>query len=152
MKKLLIIASMFLFVVPANAYYVTTSPIGGYNSVNTFNNRTYNNTVTGTNFGSNAAFLPQNVQRAGMIQRQIQYEKQYLDTLKNTQNINVNVNHNGIPVTTYHYPNGYYNNGYYTNTYYNNGYNRYYNNGYIQPNVIHYNRGNGMTFPGVRVY
>lgn len=149
MKKLLIIASMFLFVVPANAYYVTTMPHGGYNSINTYNNRMYNNN---TNFGSNAAFLPQNLQRAGMQQRQIEYERKYLDTLKNTQNINVNVNHNGYPPTTYYNPNRYYNNGYYTNTYYNNGYNRYYNNGYVQPNRIYYNRGNNITFPGIRMY
>lgn len=147
MKKLLIMASMFLFVVPANAYYVTTMQHGGYNSINTYNNHLYNNNLynNNTNFGSNASFLPQNVQRAGMQQRQIEYERKYLDSLKDAQNINVNVNHRS-------YPPAYYNNGYYTNTYYNNGYNRYYNNGYIQPNRIYYNRGNGMTFPGVRVF
>ena len=150
MKKLLVLVSILMLVSPANAYYVTTSPNGGgFTNVNTFGNHMYN--TNSNNFGSNAPFLPQNVQRASMVQNQIRYEKQYLDSLKNTQNINVNVNHNGYPVSRYYTPNVY-NNGYYGNTYYNNGYNRYYNNGYLPTNGIYYNRGNGIVLPGVRVY
>ena len=152
MKKFLIMASMLLFIVPANAYYVTSPSFGGYNSMNSFSgNRRYNDNY---NFGSNAAFLPQNIQRASMQQRQIEYERKYLDSLKNTQNVNVNINGNGLgyppppppSVTTYHYPNGY------TNTYYNNGYNRYYNNGRGTAYRTYNYGGNTITFPGLRMY
>ena len=148
MKKLLVLFLMTFLVLPANAYYVNYHNYGGYNRINSYGSRSFNNNAN--NFGSNAAFLPQNIERAERHQRQIEYERKYLDSLKNSQNINVNVNHNGYPITTYHYANEPRYNSYYTNTYYNNGYRRY---GYTRPhNGIYYNNGNTITIPGVRMF
>ena len=157
MKKLLIMTIMIMFTVPnAQAVVVNYSPTGQVSSFGTGtgfgSGRMYNNNVN--NFGSNASFLPQNIQRETIRQRQIENEKQYLESLKNTQNINVNVNHNGIPMNGYRISpySRYYNGGYYNNGYYNNGYYRY-NGGYgYVPGGVYYNNGNGVTIPGIRMY
>ena len=144
MKKLMVLLFMLVLVAPANAYYYES--FGGHSSVNTFAPRSYNNGFNGgyntsvNNFGTNAPFTQSNIDRTIRQQRQIEYEKKYLKSLENTQNINVNVNHNGVlPPPP-------------PDTYYNNGYNRYYNNVYTPASGIYYNRGNGFTVPGVRMY
>ncbi len=143
MKKIITILFIIFFsTINAQAYVVNYDITGRPTNVSGFNGRNYY-TKSINNFGSNASFLPQNTERAGIRQRQIQNEKEYLETLKNTKTINVNVNHNGYPVNTY------YNNPY--NRYYNQGYNRvYYNNGY--PSGVYYNNGNGIRIPGLRMF
>lgn len=111
--------------------------------------RTYYNDSTGVELGSNAAFTPENTAKAGAVQRQIKFEEQYLDNLKNSKNINVNVNHNG-----YYYPNrGYY---YSYPPLYNSRGNRIYP---MSRNVIYPNGyqmqtyyGNGIRIPTVRMF
>ena len=161
MKKILVTAVVILFsTLSVNAVTVNYGPTGhvksvsggyGYNGYGYGYGYGYGGNMYGTtrnvnNFGSNASFLPQNIQRNVIQQRHIENEKQYLESLKNSQNINVNVNHNGFPVNSY-YTNPY--NRYYNNGYYNNG---YYNYGYGHQPRMYYNTGNGVSIPGLRVF
>ena len=114
MKNLFITFLILFFLYPqVNAagviqYYNDSIPVK--NSINT---------STGVQFGSNALFTPENRIKAGQRQRQRKYEQQYLESLKNTQNVNVNIN-SGYPV-------------------YYNGYNTY-------PNILYNSRGN-IVYP-----
>lgn len=147
MKKAVIIFLMLLFTgLSTNAVVVNYNPAGGVTSVSGGYRTPYGGYSTSTinNYGSNAAFSPTSMQRTQVRAKKDAYERQYLESLKNTKNINVNVNHNGYPV-----------NRYYTNY----GYNRYYPNGYRYnyiPNYagsgMYFNNGSGFSIPGVRVF
>ncbi len=144
MKKIIIFALMLLFTgINANAAVINYNAAGGVTSVSGGYGpygRTY---TTGTinNYGSNAQFAPNTLRQTQQRAVRESYERQYIENLKNTKNINVNINHNGYP--------------YYTN----NAYNRYYPGGYRYnyvpanySNGIYYNTGNGISIPGIRMY
>ena len=73
---------------------VTTMPVTVMPVTTTTNSTT-------PQFGSNAAFTEQNRIKAGEINRQRKYEQQYYENLKNTKNINVNINTNGYGLPYY---------------------------------------------------
>ena len=163
MKKILLTVCILMFAmlgadaIMMNGYgYNRGYYNGGYynngyvNRINTYSN----SNAKFNNYGSNAAFSQQNIQRAIDNSRRMEFEKRYFDNLENSQNINVNIRHTGGPGLNPPPPppNDVYNNGYYNyNRYYNGGY--YNSSGFRYPNNgIYYNGGNGIRIPGVRMF
>lgn len=154
MKKIFLFLCLFILTIPnvSVAYQIVNyNSAGGVTSVTNTGmyGRNYYNTTTNPQFGSNAAFTPQNRAIAGERMRRIENEEKYLDSLKNSKNINVNVNTNRMynPYRGNRYL--YNNNGYY----YNNRYNHYNSpGGYFGNNGIYYNQRNGFSIPGVRMF
>ncbi len=76
------------FLLTALVLSITATTAQAYNEVRFFNGQPVGN----TNFGSNAAFTPENRIRAGQRNRQIQYEKAIIHSIKNQNNYNININ------------------------------------------------------------
>lgn len=148
MKKIIITVIMLIFAgINVNAAVINYNSAGGVTSVSggySPYGRTY---TTGTinNYGSNASFAPNTIRQTQQRALRDSYERQYVESLKNTKNINVNVNHNGYPYGRY-YTNGAY------NRYYPNGGYRYNYSPIYGGNGIYYNRGNGISIPGMRIF
>ena len=107
MRKILILLFMiFSFGLGSSAYEVKYNNAGGVI------------TTTQPRFGANALYTPQNTAIMAERNRQIRYANKYYDSLANSKNINVNINHNGLNRVYYpHYnPQYIYNYGYPTRT------------------------------------
>jgi len=122
MKKLLLVFGLLFFTcLNANAYQIID-----YN--NTGSIRSITRPGQGYQFGSNALFTEENIRRKEYEERMKKHEDQYYDSLKNSKNINVNINDNR---SNRFYPvlrNYYYNGNSYPQTrtrYYTNGYNNF---------------------------
>ncbi len=147
MKKAFL-AGLILFLslnMGAHAYQINYNAAGGVTSTQytpPFGGPTYVNNYPSSsmnNYGSNALFLPSNMQRIADKQRQIKNEQTYL---QNSKNINLNINHTIANPYGYNRYNRYnrYNNPNYVNS-------RYYNNG------LRYNNGfNGLNVRGLTIY
>ncbi|MBQ8459778.1 hypothetical protein IJ541_06720 [bacterium] len=127
MRKILFLVIIIIsFCLPSNAYEVKYNNAGAIVS------------TTQPQFGTNAIYTPQNVAINAERSRQIRYANQYYDSLANSKNINLNINHNGLNRVYYpnYNPRYIYNYGYPTRTpFINNG--RLYNTNGININ----NRG-----------
>ena len=148
-QELIVLLSLIWLItnLSASAVVINYNAAGGVTSVSGGYGRPYGSmysTRTINNYGSNAAFAPNTVQKTQARMIRDSYEKQYLESLKNTQNINVNVNHTGYPINRYYTNSGF--NRYYPNIYRNNYVPTYAGSG------IYYNTGNGINIPGIRMF